>query len=229
MQNCIESIECNNIYLVKKTVPNSSHLSILVYNSNSKSQAVRPLRHVRPRHVARPPLGVRRRGGQHPGGAGAAVGGVRRGGRVPGRGRVPAAGEGALRRQAGSRQGDRGARWGRGKTYFVVYKCWCSYPTRIDHTFCFFKTIICLTTCSRWKKMCPMSVAEPLCSRETMTRAYFLVMCSQCRCRTPSCYTFFSIMLTINEYLGQHNMMYSIENGHVIFCLNCAHRCCSSI
>ncbi len=104
-----------------------------------------------------------------------------------------------------------------------------SYPTRIDHTFCFFKTIICSTTCSRWKKMCPRSVAEPLCSRETMTRAYFLVMCSQCRCRTPSCYTFFSIMLTINEYLGQHNMMYSIENGHVIFCLNCAHRCCSSI
>ncbi len=79
-------------------------------------------------------------------------------------------------------------------------------PTRIDHTFFGFLSIICLLICSRCKKMCSMSVAEPLCSRKTMTRAYLKKMCSRRRHCPASCYTFFPIMLTLKKYLSQHNM-----------------------
>ena len=82
--------------------------------------------------------------------------------------------------------------------------------------------------CSRWTKMCSMSVVEPLCSRGTTDRADFFVMCSQRTHRTASCYTFFPIMLTLNEIVGQHNMTCNIESGHVIICLYCAHSGLSS-
>ncbi len=48
-------------------------------------------------------------------------------------------------------------------------------------------------------------------------------MCSRRRHCPASCYTFFPIMLTLNKYLGQHNMMCSSQSGHVILCLDCAH------
>ena len=82
--------------------------------------------------------------------------------------------------------------------------------------------------CSRWTKMCSMSVVEPLCSRGTTGRAYYFVMCSQRTCWTASCYTFFPIMLTLNKIISQHNMMCNIECGHVIICLHCAHSFLSS-
>ncbi len=59
-------------------------------------------------------------------------------------------------------------------------------------------------------------------------QSIFFVMCSQRTRRTVSCYTFFPIMLTLNENFGQHNMTCNIESGHVIICLYCAHSCPTS-